>query len=148
MSHMTRKHITLWLRCIVCETCSEASMTMKLHKEVDHKNYESSTNFTSFFNRRNRPIGEKMFPIVRSTSSTRFLHPITDPPATSYTTLFHFFWTIEKLNFFCSLLMKILKQIFDMWHVIHSIWGMNIFSKFQLFSSSILGLTVYWRYLD
>ena len=74
MSHMTRNHITLWLRCIVCETCSKASMTMKLHKEVDHKNYESSTNFTSFFNRRNRPIGEKMFPIVRSTSITRFLH--------------------------------------------------------------------------
>ena len=49
MSHMTRKHITLWLGCIVCETCSKASMTMKLHKEVDHKNYESSTNFTSFF---------------------------------------------------------------------------------------------------
>ena len=78
MSHMTRKHITLWLRCINCETCSKASMTMKLHKEVDHKNYESSTNFTSFFNRRNRPIGEKMFPIIRSTSSTRFLHPTGD----------------------------------------------------------------------
>ena len=38
MSHMTRKHVTLWLRCIVCETYSKASMTMKLHKEVDHKN--------------------------------------------------------------------------------------------------------------
>ena len=49
-------------------------MTMKLHKEVDHKNYEMSTNCTSFFNRRNQPIGEKMFPIVRSTSITRFLH--------------------------------------------------------------------------
>ena len=51
MSHMSRKHITLWLGCNVCETCSKASMTMtmKLHKEVDHKNSESITNFTSFF---------------------------------------------------------------------------------------------------
>ena len=36
-------------------------MTMKLHKEVDRKNSESITNFTSFLNRRNRLIGEKMF---------------------------------------------------------------------------------------
>ena len=43
---MTKKHITLWLGCIVCETCSKASMTMKLHKEVNHKNSESITNFT------------------------------------------------------------------------------------------------------
>ena len=74
MSHMTRKHITIWLGCIFCETCSKASMTMKLHKEVYHKNSESITNFTSFFNRRNQLIGEKMFPMLRSTSSRRFLH--------------------------------------------------------------------------
>ena len=72
MSHMTRKHITLWLVCIVCETCSKASITMKLHKEVDHKNSESITNFTFFFNRWNRLIGEKM---LRSTSIRRYLHP-------------------------------------------------------------------------
>ena len=54
-------------------------MTMKLHKEVDHKNSESITNFTSFFNQRNRHIGEKMFPMLRSTSIRRFLHHITRP---------------------------------------------------------------------
>ena len=48
MSHMTRKHITLWLGCIVCETCSKASMTMKLHKEVNHKNSELITNLNIF----------------------------------------------------------------------------------------------------
>ena len=74
MSHMTRKHITLWLGCNVCEACSKASMPMKLHREVDHKNFESITNFTSFFNRRNRLIGEKMLPMLRSTSSRQFLH--------------------------------------------------------------------------
>ena len=73
-SHMTRKHITLWLGCMVCETCSKASSTMKLHKEVDHKNSELITNCTSFFNQRNRLIGEKMFATLRSTSSRRFLH--------------------------------------------------------------------------
>ena len=74
MSHMTRKHITLWLGCIVCEACSKASMTMKLHKEVDHKKSESITNFTSFFNRRNQLIREKMFPVLRITPIRRFLN--------------------------------------------------------------------------
>ena len=72
---MTRKRITLRLGCIVCETCSNASMTMKLHKEVDHKNSELVTNLTFFFNRRNQLIREKMFPALRSMSSRQFLHP-------------------------------------------------------------------------
>ena len=80
MSQMTRKHITLWLGCIVCESCSQASMTLKLHKEVDHKNSESITNFTFFFNRWNQFIGEKMVPTLWSPSSRRFLHPIRPPP--------------------------------------------------------------------
>ena len=53
-------------------------MTMKLHKEVDHKNSESITNFTSFFNRRIRLIGEKMFPMLRSTSIRQFVQPSED----------------------------------------------------------------------
>ena len=44
-------------------------LLVKLHKEVDHKNV------TSFFNRLNQLIGEKMFPILRSTSIRQFLHP-------------------------------------------------------------------------
>ena len=37
-------------------------------------------NFKSFFNRRTRLIGEKMFPTHRRTSSRRFLHPSFLPP--------------------------------------------------------------------
>ena len=40
MSHMTRKHITLWWGCIVCHSGSKASITIKLHMDVDHKNSE------------------------------------------------------------------------------------------------------------
>ena len=66
---------TLWLRCIVCETCSKASMTMKLHKEVNHKNCESSANFTSFFNRRNRPYRRVNVPNCPEHVQYSILHP-------------------------------------------------------------------------
>ena len=49
MNHMTRKHITLWWGCIVCDKCSKALMTIKLHKEVDHKNSESIQILHLFF---------------------------------------------------------------------------------------------------
>ena len=102
MSHMTRKHITQWLGCIFCETCSKASMTMKIHKEVDHKNSELITNFTSFFDRRNRLIAEKMFPMLRSTSIWRFLHPSGVPVINGATPSSFLDWLVRNVNCFLA----------------------------------------------
>ena len=44
-------------------------MTMQLHKEVDHKNPAPIQILHLFLNRRTRLIGEKMYPMLRRTSS-------------------------------------------------------------------------------
>ena len=37
MNHRTKKHATLWWGCIVCDSCSKASMTIKLRRRTSSR---------------------------------------------------------------------------------------------------------------
>ena len=83
----------------------------------------------------------------------------TDSPPTSSTPLSNFFYVKKKLlkcqrnNFFTCDRWQVTRDTWqltrDTWHVtldMWHVWGVNILSKFQLPSSYVLWVKVYWRY--